>query len=331
MAKKMVFDDIESFGTNEIKTTQTIELGKIVKIPIDLIDIGENIRNIMEDDESKLIELGQSIKENGLIEPCIVYQEGDRYILNAGSRRYKASVLAELPTLDCIISKKFSDEKERIIYQAIENEHRENMNSRERETYMARLLELGMNQSEIARALHKGKGWVSEALTAHSFVEENKDIMENLPEDTSTRDAYSLSKLSKSELKELVDKTKENGGDKKTFKSELNKKLSEKKETPKEQNDNPEQNDKELNEQINKDFDIEFEVEENIDETPFSEETENEVSDEYTLGLHLTFKVNDKNKTLKFTGEIDDLETEFHKQMLRHAKNYYIGLGYNVE
>ena len=110
---KLKFDDIEEF-TEEKKETQTVSLGTIVEIPIELIDIGENIRNVNEDDESKLRQIGESIKADGQIEPCIVYQQGERYIIKAGSRRYKACMLCDVPTLKCIIDKKFNDEKERI-------------------------------------------------------------------------------------------------------------------------------------------------------------------------------------------------------------------------
>ena len=200
---KLKFDDIEEYK-EETKTESTVQLGTIVEIPINLIDIGENIRNVQEDDESKLRQIGESILQDGQIEPCIVYQQGKRYIIKAGSRRYKACMLCDVPTLKCIIDKKFDNEKERIIYQATENEHRENMNSRERESYMSRLIELGMNQTEIAKALHKGKGWVSEALTAHSLLKKNEDLKELIKDDQmSTREAWELSRLDKDTLENV--------------------------------------------------------------------------------------------------------------------------------
>ena len=42
-------------------------IGRVIEIPIDLIDIGENIRNADEDDENSLLLLGDSIKAEGQI------------------------------------------------------------------------------------------------------------------------------------------------------------------------------------------------------------------------------------------------------------------------
>lgn len=326
MAKKLKFDDIEEYK-EEVKDIQEKELGTVVEIPIDLIDIGENIRNVDEDDESKLRQLGESIKTDGQIEPCIVYQSGKRYVLKAGSRRYKACVLSDIDVLKCIIDKKFKDEKERIIYQATENEHRDDMNPREREKYMARLLDLGMSQVEIARALHKNKGWVSEALTAHNMLEENKALSEVIGEDVSTRDIWNASRLSEEELTEVTNAVKEKGGTKKAFKEELKKKINAKKEKE-------DSADEELNTQINETFGIEFDIDDSADETvenkTLLENTESE-SDEYTLGLHYTFKINDKIKKAVYTGDEKNLESDIEKYTLTQIKNYYLSKGYIVD
>lgn len=329
MAKKLKFDDTEEY-TEEVKDIQEKELGTVIELPIDLIDIGENIRNVDEDDEDKLRQLGESIKVDGQIEPCIVYQSGNRYVLKAGSRRYKACVLCDIEYLKCIIDKKFNDEKERIIYQATENEHRDDMNPRERENYMARLLELGMSQIEIARALHKNRGWVSEALTAHKILESNKDFKEIIDDSVSTRDIWNASKLTDKELEEITSATKERGGSKQAFKEELNKKVKAKKEAEiKEKIE-----DEKTNSQINETFGIDFEIDESEDNTEIESadiSTENNSEDEYTLGLHFTFKINEKTKKLIYTGDEKNLDTEIEKYTLNQIKNYYFTKGYIVD
>lgn len=44
--------------------------------------------------ESAILELSDSIKEHGVIQPIVVRKIGDKYEIIAGERRYKASVLA---------------------------------------------------------------------------------------------------------------------------------------------------------------------------------------------------------------------------------------------
>lgn len=331
MAKKLKFDDdIETFGMDDSENISTIELGTVVEIPIDLIDIGENIRNVDEDDESKLRQLGDSIRADGQIEPCIVYQSGNRYVLKAGSRRYKACMLSDIPVLKCIIDKKFENEKERIIYQATENEHRDDMNPRERESYMARLMELGMSQVEIAKALHKNKGWVSEALTAHTTLEENSDLKEIIDESVSTRDIWKASRLDKDELEEVKKAVKERGGGKKAFKEELDKKIKPKTEEKTKEEEISE------NEEINEAFGISFEMDNSADESDdftesLNENTEDEATEknEYNLEINFSFYINETDKRIKYIGPKP--QNELEEFILNQAQNFYIDKGYTVD
>ena len=330
---KLKFDDDTDFGdfNPEVNTEkqETLQLGSVVEIPIELIDIGENIRNVNEDDEFKLRQLGDSIKSDGQIEPCIVYQEGDRYIIKAGSRRYKACVLSDIPVLKCVIDKKFKDKKERIIYQATENEHRDDMNPREREKYMSELLELGMNQNEIAKALHKNKGWVSEALTAHNLLNENNDLQEIIDEDTSTRDVWKMSKLEEDELAEVKKAVKEKGGGKKALKEELDKKLKSKKEKEPDKTELEEENNR-----IDREFGIEFEIDDGDSTSDYETSddytiTENEES---TLGFSVKYKLNENTKKATFSGNEKEIKSsDFGVFLLAQAEKWLTEKGYIVQ
>ena len=48
----------------------------------------------LEFNEDALMELAQSIRENGLIQPITVREDEDGYEIIAGERRYKACILA---------------------------------------------------------------------------------------------------------------------------------------------------------------------------------------------------------------------------------------------
>jgi len=200
--------------------------GSFVDLPIDMVELDKNIRDIYADDS--LDELGDSILENGQIQPIVVYPKDGKYVVKVGHRRYKACLLRDIPTIKCIIQDDFEDEKQRIITQAIENEQRLNLSSRERESYIARLIELGLSQVEIARVLHKTKGWVSEALTSYKLVSENEELFKELSEEPSTRDTWKASTLTKEQLKSAIYDAKINGGGTKdAFKKEVSKRFEE--------------------------------------------------------------------------------------------------------
>ncbi len=212
---------VEESDSSDDKAKPDQYSGSLITIPVDKIDLDQNIRDIYADDS--LEELGDSIMENGQIQPIVVTKKGSRYVVKVGHRRFKACYLRNVPTVKCIVEDDFKSERERIIIQAIENEQRLNLSSREREAYISRLSELGMTQSEIAKALHKTKGWVSEAITSYNLVNENKELFDELSEEPSTRDTWKASTLSNSQLKDVISETKKQGGTKDAFKKNVDK------------------------------------------------------------------------------------------------------------
>ena len=74
-------------------------------IDLDLNDVLPNrFQPRIKFSEDSIIELSESIKEHGVIQPIIVRPIGDKYEIIAGERRYKASVLAGKDTIPAIIS-----------------------------------------------------------------------------------------------------------------------------------------------------------------------------------------------------------------------------------
>ena len=100
-------------------------LEKVYKqIDIEKISANENQPRTVFDDE-KIEELAASIKENGLIQPIIVRKYNRGYQIVAGERRYRASKLAGLKTVPCVI--KDIDDKQVDTLAIIENIQRENL------------------------------------------------------------------------------------------------------------------------------------------------------------------------------------------------------------
>ncbi len=111
-------------------------------------------------DQEKLVELAESIKEFGVLEPIIVTKSIKGYEIVAGERRKKASELAGLETIPAII-KDFSDE-EMMQIALLENIQREDLTAiEEAEAYSNLLKTLNVTQDELAKKIGKSRSYIT--------------------------------------------------------------------------------------------------------------------------------------------------------------------------
>ena len=108
-------------------------------------------------DKSKLEELAQSIKENGLMEPIIVVPRGERYMIIAGERRWRACKLAGLEDVPVRILE--ADEQTVAELSLLENLQREDLSIVEEAQAYQGLIEMGLTQEEIARKMGIKQAW----------------------------------------------------------------------------------------------------------------------------------------------------------------------------
>lgn len=115
-------------------------------------------------DHAALQELAASIKNYGVIQPILVTELGDgKYELIAGERRMRASMLAGLSTIPCIV-KSFT-ESDRAEIALIENLQREDLNPvEEAKAYRALMDKSGMTQEELANKLGKSRPAIANSL-----------------------------------------------------------------------------------------------------------------------------------------------------------------------
>lgn len=114
-------------------------------------------------DKSALQELAESIKTHGIIQPIVVSKTGNRYMIIAGERRYRASKLADMKTILAIV-KDYDDRKIKEIA-IIENLQRENLNPIEAGNAMKKLMEeYSLTQEELAERLGKSRSSVANTL-----------------------------------------------------------------------------------------------------------------------------------------------------------------------
>lgn len=127
-------------------------------------------------DNDKLIELSESIKKYGIIQPIVVNDEGDHYSIIAGERRYRASRIAELKTVPVVIRK--YDTLEALEIALIENIHREDLNPIEEGYCYKRLKEdFFLSYDEIGEKISKSKATISNYVSLLNLDQRVQDLI----------------------------------------------------------------------------------------------------------------------------------------------------------
>ncbi len=136
---------------------------KIYSVPITQVEANPDQPRKRFDDES-LKELADSIRSNGIIQPIIVRRSGDGgYVIIAGERRYRASLLAGLDKIPVMI-KDYEDIKIKEI-SLIENLQREDLNPIEEAAAIQELMKAySLTQEEIAQKLGKSRPGIANSL-----------------------------------------------------------------------------------------------------------------------------------------------------------------------
>jgi len=129
-------------------------------------------------DKEKIKELASSIKEHGVIQPLLVIKEGEGYVIVAGERRYRASIIAGLKEVPVII--KDYNEKEISEVALIENLQREDLNEIEKaEAYNELKESFQMTQEDIAKRLGTSRTGVANTLRLLTLSNKIKDSIRN--------------------------------------------------------------------------------------------------------------------------------------------------------
>lgn len=122
-------------------------------------------------DETALNELANSIRKHGVIMPIIVNKSGDRFMIIAGERRFRASKIAGLNKIPVIV--KNYDEKQIKEISLIENLQREDLNPIEAATAMRSLMnDYGMTQDDLADRIGKSRPAIANTLRLLTLSQE---------------------------------------------------------------------------------------------------------------------------------------------------------------
>ena len=139
-----------------------METGRVVFLPARAIKPNPSQpRKIFQ--EEALLELAESIRQHGILQPLSVRRVGTQYELSAGERRLRAGILAGLTEIPCIVMT--MDEKESGMAAMIENLQRQDLDFVEEAQGIARLMDAwSMSQEQVARILGKSQSAVANKL-----------------------------------------------------------------------------------------------------------------------------------------------------------------------
>ena len=145
------------------KTEETAELKsgeQMMKINMVEPNRDQPRRNFEED---ALLELADSIKQYGVLQPLIVRKRNDYYEIIAGERRWRAAKMAGVKEVPVII--KEYNEQEILEIALIENIQRENLNPIEEPMAFKKLLEeFNLKQDEVAERVSKSRTAVTNSM-----------------------------------------------------------------------------------------------------------------------------------------------------------------------
>ena len=150
-----------------VKNEKKSEKGDPAKGPETLVNITKVEPNREQPrknfDEDALLELSDSIKQFGVLQPLLVRKRKDYYEIIAGERRWRAAKLAGVKEVPVIV-KEYTDQ-EILEIGLIENIQRENLNPIEEAIAFKRLLEeFNLKQDEVAERVSKSRTAVTNSM-----------------------------------------------------------------------------------------------------------------------------------------------------------------------
>ena len=142
--------------------------------------------------EDAIIELSESIREHGIIQPIIVRPIGDKFEIIAGERRYKASILAGKDSIPAIVTN--LNDKDSAEIALIENVQRKNLTPIEEAVSYKKILDMGyLTQEQLALKLGRSQSSIANKMRLLHLSDEVQEAL--VEEKISERHARSLLKL----------------------------------------------------------------------------------------------------------------------------------------
>src|SRR3990167_4769802 len=146
---------------------------ELIQLDINLLQPNPlQVRNLIKSES--LVDLVESIKEHGILEPLVVAKTPAGYQIIAGERRWRASKIVGLKTVPVVV--KETSTIGMLEMALVENVQREELNALERAQGFHRLLEeFSMTVTEISKRIGKSPAYVSNTLRLLALPDAIKD------------------------------------------------------------------------------------------------------------------------------------------------------------
>lgn len=208
-----ILDDVEDAYRQDIES----DVNVVKELSLDQI-VPNRFQPRTHFDETALQELSLSLKKHGQLQPIVVIEKDDGYMIIAGERRFRAAKLAGFDTIKAVVAN-YENENLRELA-LIENIQRENLSALElAHSYKELIDEYQITQEELSNIIHKSRSQITNTLRllqltpyTQKLIEENKitqghaKILVGLDSDTEKLIADTIvgQKLSVRESEELV-------------------------------------------------------------------------------------------------------------------------------
>ena len=187
-----ILDDVESSYNRELESGNADSL--VIEIDVDKIEPNP-YQPRQSFDEEALRQLSESIARHGLIQPIIVIQKDDSYVLIAGERRLRATKLLGESKIKAVVADIKSQNLRELAL--IENIQREDLNPIElAKSYKELIGEYRITQEELADIIKKSRTQITNTLRLLNLCSE-------------VQDAISADKISQGHAKIMVGLEKE--------------------------------------------------------------------------------------------------------------------------
>ena len=127
-------------------------------------------------DNEKIAELAESIRHHGIIQPLILKQSGNSYIIVAGERRWRAAKMLGLKEVPAIVMD--LTEKEVLEISLIENIQRQDLNPIEEALAYRKLLsEFNLTQEELSKRIGKSRATITNTMRLTNLDERVQEYL----------------------------------------------------------------------------------------------------------------------------------------------------------
>jgi len=155
-----------------------LEDKEIQELPIEHI-IPNRYQPRREFSDSELVELAESVKQNGLLQPILVRRKGDGFFeLIVGERRLRAARIAGLHSVAAIVRN--SNDEQAIELALVENLQRKDLNPMEAaRAYHRMVQEFGFTHESIAQRLGKDRSSIANLVRLVNLPSEIQQLIES--------------------------------------------------------------------------------------------------------------------------------------------------------